>query len=180
MAYARSMATSSAVPVEVYLRTTYHPDMEYLEGQLVERHVGEYLHSRLRSLIIGLLLSRERERRFRVFAEQRAKVSDRPRYRIPDICVKALPHPITPILLKPDLAIEVVSPDDEAAEMLAKIGDYLAAGIPYIWVIDPYQRTLVEADQNGIRQPATPMLSTPLVGEMDFASLFEQLDEPAE
>ena len=116
MAYARTVATSSAVPVEEYLRTTYHPDMEYLEGQLVERHVGEYFHSRLQALIIGLLVSRERECRFRVFGEQRVKVSDRPRYRIPDICVKALPHQITPILLRPDLAIEVVSPDDEAAE----------------------------------------------------------------
>jgi Uma2 family endonuclease len=177
--YALGMATSSAVPVEEYLRTTYHPDMEYLEGQLVERHVGEYFHSWLQSLIIGLLQSRERERR-RVFAEQRVKVSDRPRYRIPDICVKALPHQITPILMRPDLAIEVVSPDDEAAEMLAKIGDYQAAGIPHTWVIDPYKRTLVEADQSGIRQPESLVLSTPLVGEIDFAELFRQLDEPAE
>jgi Uma2 family endonuclease len=145
------MASSSAVPVEEYLRTTYHPDMEYLDGQLVERHVGEYFHSYLQSLIVGVLLSRHREHGFHVFTEQRVKVSDRPRYRIPDICVKALPHQITPILLQPELAIEVVSPDDEAAEMLAKIGDYLAAGIPHIWVIDPYKRTLVEADQSGIR-----------------------------
>jgi Uma2 family endonuclease len=174
------MATSSAVPVEEYLRTTYHPDMEYLEGQLVERHVGEYFHSLLQSLIVGLLLSRRRERRFRVFTEQRVKVSDRPRYRIPDICVKALPHQVTPILERPDLAIEVMSPDDEAPEMLAKIGDYLAAGIPHIWVIDPYKRTLVEADQSGIRQVETQALSTPLVGEIDFAELFRQLDEPAE
>jgi len=180
MPYARRMATSSAVPVEEYLRTTYHPDMEYLEGQLVERHVGEYFHSLLQSLIVGLLLSRRRERRFRVFTEQRVQVSERPRYRIPDICVKALPHQITPILQRPDLAIEVVSPDDQAAEMLAKIGDYLAAGIPHIWVVDPYKRTLVEADQNGIRQPETLVLSTPLVGEVDFAELFQQLDEPAD
>jgi Uma2 family endonuclease len=179
MTYARSMATSSAVPVEEYLRTTYHPDMEYLEGQLVERHVGEYFHSRLQLLIAAALASRERERRFRVFTEQRVQVSDRPRYRIPDICVKALPHQVTPILLKPDLAIEVVSPDDQPAEMLAKIGDYLAAGIPHIWVVDPYQRTLVEADQHGIRQPETQALATPLVGEIDFASLFAQLDEQA-
>jgi Uma2 family endonuclease len=174
------MATSSAVPVEEYLRTTYHPDMEYLEGQLVERHVGEYFHSSLQSLLAATLSLRERGQRFRVFIAQRVKVSDRPRYRIPDICVKALPHQITPILLKPDLAIEIVSPDDEAAEMLAKIGDYLAAGIPHIWVVDPYKRTLVEADQNGIRQPAEQILSTPLVGEIDFASLLAQLDEPAE
>ena len=174
------MATSSAVPVEEYLRTSYDPDMEFVDGQLVERHVGEYFHSRLQSLIVMALGLRERERRFRVFTEQRVQVGDRPRYRIPDICVKALPHQVTPILRQPDLAIEVVSPDDEAAEMLTKIGDYLAAGIPHIWVVDPYKRTLVEADQNGIRRPEQQLLATPLVGEIDFAGLFQQLDEPAE
>src|SRR5947209_1665278 len=112
------MATSTAIPVEEYLRTTYHPDMEYADGQLVERHVGEYFHSRLQFLIALALGARERERRFRVFTEQRVRVSDAPRYRIPDICVKALPHTVTPILAQPDLAIEVVSPDDEVPEML--------------------------------------------------------------
>jgi Uma2 family endonuclease len=174
------MATFSAVPVEEYLRTTYHPDMEYLEGRLVDRNVGEYFHSWLQSLIAAALGSREKAGRFRTFLSLRVKVSHRPRYRIPDICVKALPHQITPILLKPDLAIEIVSPDEEATEMLVKIGDYLAAGIPHIWVIDPYKRTLVEADQSGIRQVETQALSTPLVGEIDFADLFRQLDEPSE
>src|SRR5579864_5508728 len=84
MAYPRSMATSSTVPVEEYLRTSYHPDMEYLDGQLVERHVGEYFHSRLQSLMAMVLGSRERERRFRAFIGQRVQVGNRPRYRIPD------------------------------------------------------------------------------------------------
>jgi hypothetical protein len=39
---------------------------------------------------------------------------------------------------------------------------------------------LVEADQSGIRQVETQALSTPLVGEIDFADLFRQLDEPSE
>jgi hypothetical protein len=47
-------------------------------------------------------------------------------------------------------------------------------------VVDPYKRTLVEADQNGIRRPEQQLLATPLVGEIDFAGLFQQLDEPAE
>jgi len=172
------MATLSTVPVEEYLSTSYEPDREYVDGQLVERHVGEYFHSRLQFLIALVLGSRERERRFRAFTEQRVRVSDEPRYRIPDISVKALPHEITPILSRPDLAIEIVSPDDEVGEMLTKIGDYLAAGIPYIWVVDPYKRTLVEADRSGIRKVTSQKLSTPLVGEIDFATLFEQLDEP--
>jgi len=48
----------TAVPVEEYLRTTYHPDREYVEGQLVERNVGEYFHSLLQSLIGATLISR--------------------------------------------------------------------------------------------------------------------------
>jgi Uma2 family endonuclease len=172
------MARLTAVPVEEYLRA--YPDMEYVGGRLVERHVGEYVHGRLQGLIAGVLVSRERERRYRAFLAVTVRVSDEPRYRIPDICVKALPHEVTPILIRPDLAIEIVSPDDEVPEMLTKIGDYLAAGIPHIWVIDPYKRTLVEADRAGIRRPPTRTLSTPLVGEIDFARLFQQLDQPAE
>jgi Uma2 family endonuclease len=174
------MATLTRVPVEEYLRTNYDPDREYLDGQLVERHVGEYKHSFLQALLAEDLNRRRRQRRFRVFTEQRVRVSDEPRYRIPDVCVKALPHEITPVLVQPDLVIEIVSPDDQPVEMLEKIGDYQAARIPHIWVADPYKRSLIEADPAGIRRPAGLVLATPLVGEIDFASLFAELDEPAE
>ena len=173
------MATQTAVPVDQYLRTTYHPDMEYVGGELWERHVGEYFHSMLQILIGSLLNGRRHERGFRVFSEQRVRVTDEPRYRIPDICVKALPHEVTPILTRPDLVIEILSPDDEAGDTLARIADYCAAGIPYIWLIDPYKRRVMEADQSGIRLQADQVLSTPLVGEVDFAALFRELDEPA-
>ena len=63
--------------------------------------------------------------------------------------------------------------------LVAKIGDYLAAGIPYVWVIDPYKRTVVEATRSGIRKVTSQKLSTPLVGEVDFAELFAQLGAPA-
>ena len=173
------MATLAIVPVEEYLRTTYEPDMEYVSGQLVERHVGEYFHSLLQGLIVSLLNERRRERRFRAFTEQRVQTSDEPRYRVPDVCVKALPHEVTPVLIKPDLVIEIVSPDDTIPEMLIKVGDYLAAGIPHIWVVDPYRRSVVESDREGIRRSTSGVLETDLVGAVDFNALFAQLDEPA-
>ncbi len=174
------MVTSTAVPVEEYLRTTYHPDMEYVEGRLLDRHVGAYFHSLMQASVGAALGGREDQRRFRSFIAVRVRVSDEPRYRIPDICVKALPHEVTPVLVKPDLAIEIVSPDDAVSDMLEKVGDYLAAGIPHIWIVDPYKRTLAEADQAGIRRPATQVLATPLVGEIDFGVLFQRLGKPAE
>jgi Uma2 family endonuclease len=41
----------------------------------------------------------------------------------------------------PDLAVEVLSPDDRSRDILDKIGDYLQAGVPLVWVIDPKRRT---------------------------------------
>jgi Uma2 family endonuclease len=37
----------------------------------------------------------------------------------------------------PDLAVEVLSPDDRASDVLAKVQDFLDAGCARIWVVDP-------------------------------------------
>lgn len=54
--------------------------------------------------------------------------------RIPDL----LPRGFAPFA--PDLAVEVLSPDDRPGEVLAKVGDWLSAGTPLVWVIDPDRR----------------------------------------
>jgi Uma2 family endonuclease len=41
----------------------------------------------------------------------------------------------------PDLAVEVLSPDDRKREVLDKVGEYLEAGVRLVWVIDPGART---------------------------------------
>jgi Uma2 family endonuclease len=40
----------------------------------------------------------------------------------------------------PDLAVEVVSPHDQAYEVDAKVADYLEAGVKLVWVINPDRR----------------------------------------
>ena len=174
------MTTATAVTLEEYLRTCYEPDAEYVAGQLVERNVGEWKHGMLQALITGLFVERGKGH-FRVMTEMRMRVTNEPRYRIPDICVVSIAHPYERFLTKPPhLAIEVVSLDDEPAEMLAKIGEYLAMGIPHIWVADPYKRRVVEADAQGIRESASRIVGTDLVGAVDFNELFAQLDEAAQ
>jgi Uma2 family endonuclease len=42
--------------------------------------------------------------------------------------------------LAPDLIVEVLSPGDRAGEVLAKVGDFLAAGTQLVWVVDPRRR----------------------------------------
>jgi Uma2 family endonuclease len=42
----------------------------------------------------------------------------------------------------PDLAVEVLSPEDRAGEVLAKVQDWLDAGCLAVWVADPRTRTI--------------------------------------
>jgi Uma2 family endonuclease len=39
--------------------------------------------------------------------------------------------------LAPDIVAEVLSPDDTPAEVLAKVADWLGAGMQLVWVVDP-------------------------------------------
>jgi Uma2 family endonuclease len=46
---------------------------------------------------------------------------------------KAIPGP-------PDLAIEVLSPGDTRSLIHARVADYLAAGTPLVWIVDPERK----------------------------------------
>lgn len=50
--------------------------------------------------------------------------------------------------MAPDLVAEIVSPDDRPGEVLAKVGEWLDAGVRLVWVIDPDRRaaTVYQAD----------------------------------
>jgi Uma2 family endonuclease len=41
----------------------------------------------------------------------------------------------------PDLVAEILSPDDRPGEVIAKIGEWLNAGVKLAWVLDPDRRT---------------------------------------
>ena len=42
----------------------------------------------------------------------------------------------------PDLAVEVLSPNDRASEVLTKVSDWLEAGCRIVWVVDPEARSV--------------------------------------
>jgi Uma2 family endonuclease len=93
----------------------------------------------------------------------------------------ALPYRSEPVLTTPPhLVIEILSPDDEVADVLAKVADYLRFGVPHIWIPDPYKRTLQRADREGMHPCPDLVAETELVGRVDFNELFARLDEPTE
>ncbi len=47
-----------------------------------------------------------------------------------------------PCPVPPDLAIEIISPDQTFGEMTAKATDYLAAGVTRVWIVDPRAKSI--------------------------------------
>jgi Uma2 family endonuclease len=52
----------------------------------------------------------------------------------------------------PDLAVEVLAPDETVADYEEKIAEYLSWGVRLIWLIDPNTQTVTVVRANGERQ----------------------------
>ena len=168
------MAAKTLIPVEEYLATTYHPDCDYVDGELVERNVGTFDHSRAQSKLTIHFGGMEKALRILVVTEQRVQVSGT-RYRIPDVCViRDTGKPEQIFRQPPFLCIEILSPDDRASEMQERIDDYLAMGVPFVWVIDPrtrrgwvYTTESGKEAKDGVMRTADPQIEVPLSALFD-------------
>ncbi|MDW8353061.1 MAG: Uma2 family endonuclease [Bryobacterales bacterium] len=158
------------VPVEEYLRTSFEgPDREYVDGVVVERHVGEKSHSRMQRKLVALFAQMEPTARTYCFPEQRLQVAPT-RFRVPDLCVYLEREPEEEIFTTPPfLVVEILSPCDRHSEVMEKISDYLRFGVPWIWVIDPRapRGWIYTADggreaPDGILRTENPTLAAPL------------------
>jgi Uma2 family endonuclease len=139
------------VSVEEYLRTSYSPDCDYVDGVLEKRNLGERDHSWIQAKLIILLMSRFRETGIAAMPEWR--VQTRPsRFRIPDVTV-VRGKPDEKILTKPPLlCIEIPSPDDRLSRVNARIKEYLDFGVPAVWLVDPEEKKVWIYRQTGMEE----------------------------
>jgi Uma2 family endonuclease len=174
------MATASLIPVSEYLRTSYRPDCDYIDGELKERNMGERPHARLQ-LIVGTIFELH-SGPWQVVAmtEQRVQVSST-RYRIPDICVVRVSDPDDAIVVVPPLlCIEIVSSEDRFTRLQERVNDFASMGVQNIWVLDPWERAGYYASPRGFAQPEDGILrieGTPIA--ISLAEVFTQLDRTA-
>ena len=128
------MTVETMISVEEYLNTSYDPDMEYVDGILVERNVGDLLHSLVQSNI-GYH-TRAKYPHVYVLSELRSQTRST-RYRLPDVSV-LLTLPQTKYLIDAAfLAVEILSESDTMTSMIEKLEEYSQKGVPNIWLIDP-------------------------------------------
>ncbi len=145
------MATQIKVPIEQYLITSYQPDREFLDGELVQRSVGGYPHSRIQgrlALAFGRLGGKTP---LHVCPELRVQVAEN-RYRVIDLAVYAGEEPAGRFpAAAPLIAIEILSPTDPEADTLKKLDEYAAWGVPHVWLIDPDSKRLFVYEQSALK-----------------------------
>ena len=169
------MATSTRLSLSQYLKTSYHPDREYIDGELLERNVGKWEHARLQALLTSWFHSQEKDWSVKVATEQRVQVSPT-RIRIPDIMLVARgPQPEVTVA-PPVLVVEILSPDDTYTETQSRSADYLRMGVLCVWIIDPTSRTGRQCI--GDAWTAADTLAVPPTNiRVNLAELFASLDE---
>ena len=130
------MSAGTAISVEEYLRTSFQDgDREYVDGQILDRNMGEVDHSDVQTGVLFYL--RTHYPQFWTGVAIRVQV-ETTRVRVPDVCLVIDPKPERGILTSPPfLVVEVLSPDDRADDMEEKITDYLEFGVKYVWVVNP-------------------------------------------
>jgi Uma2 family endonuclease len=167
------------VSAEEYLSTVYEPECEYVDGELIERNVGDFEHSALLGILIGILLGQRRDASVHISPTLSVQVAAR-RFRVPDITVTTSKGKGRILREPPFLCIEVLSPVDRASRLLVKINDYFSFGVQYVWVIDPQGKTAWSYTSEGKRESATVLTTDSPRLALDIAEIFAVLEEDLE
>lgn len=123
------------VSMRDYLSHTPDPDCEYVDGHLLERSVGEIGHGDAQGRTYAFVLFNAKG--FWAGVEIRVQVSSN-RFRIPDVVILRGGRPEGRIITEaPEVAVEVLSPEDRSSDVQDKIDEYLRFGVQAVWLIDP-------------------------------------------
>lgn len=172
------MATTHLIPVSEYLNTAYRPDMDYVEGELEGRNLGELDHSDLQYFFANFFNSRSSEWSLKAKTELRVQVRAE-RFRVPDLCILSATAPREQIVRTPPvLCIEILSPADTVQRMRERVRDFLDMGVREVWLVDPASRTVllcVGSTMTEQKEGALTLEGTPI--SIPIVEIFRILDE---
>ena len=163
--------------VREYLRTSWSPDREYVDGRIEERNLGEKEHSILQRFFTVLFAIHRSDWSVEVFPELRTQTQMR-RFRVPDVLVMRSGEKFERYVTNPPLiAIEILSPEDSLRAMQEKAAEYRSFGIENIWIIDPEPRIAYRYVDNAlqeVKEAGLVVAGTPI--RVVLSEMFAELD----
>ena len=161
--------------VEEYLRTSYKPNCEYVDGVLVPKALATWKHGSLQFRIAELIKAAFPH--FEAIPELTVRIGPS-EYLVPDLVVQRRdqrqdPYPVSPV----HLCIEILSPEDRLAAVFAKCETYHTWGTAHAWVIDPVTRRAWQYAKGTVPQEIGPAgdLSAGEI-RLSTADIFSALD----
>lgn len=161
------MSVKQKVTAEDLWEMPEKPGVQYelVQGELVELPGAGALHGLIVELVLRLIGAHARERDLGpVFGDNVGYIIIRnpDTIRIPDVSFvswervpeEGVPEGYWPFA--PDLAVEVVSPNDRADDIHDKVREYLAAGTRAVWVMWPKRRSVTAYSPNGVARELGP------------------------
>ena len=173
------LPVSPLVPVEEYLNSVYRPDLEYVDGVLLERGMPTIAHSVLQRILILYFAASEEALRFIALPEVRTQIIERARYRIPDVMLCPRPLPRGRVVnTVPWTILEILSPDDKMHELIQRFLDYKNLGVRHLVLLDPETFVAYRFEDGSLLQTEFTSLDLP-TGSVPFdtAAIFRQLTE---
>ena len=169
--------TPALLPIDVYLRTSYHPDVDFIDGEIEERNSGEFEHARLQTLLGSFFVTHEKLWGIQAIVEQRIRVSPT-RVRICDLTLLHAGAPRERVTETPPLlCVEILSPEDRLSRAQLVLADYLLMGVPNLWLIDPIRRSAHTFDRDGLHHADPTRLTIPNTPiTLDLTEPFAALD----
>jgi Uma2 family endonuclease len=166
------------ISIEQYLQTSYSPDVDYVDGEIEERNLGEYDHGKIQGLIFHLFTQNEDVWGVDPVVEQRIMIGSS-RVRICDVAVLRADAPHEHVTTKPPLiCIEVMSPEDRISRAKVVLADYFTLGVENIWLIDPIRRVAYTFGASGLQLADTANLRVAGTAiHLDLTESFAKLDK---
>ena len=171
------MSAAVSVPfvsIEEYLHTVYEPDVDYVDGVLEDRNVGEFDHSMVQRAILIALIAFEDEASAIAIQETRTQ-TQATRFRVPDICMVRTEDAEQIFRRPPLLCVEVLSPEDRLPRMRTKCQDYLNMGVPAVWIFDPQNELAYEMKNDfwrEVREGVLRLSTSPV--QLDIQKIFAE------
>lgn len=165
-----SNPVQTAIHIDDFLHAYAEAPFEFINGERIPLVPGVASHITTIRAIMRLLDTYVREHALgQVFSEAPFVLVDKPDWlkgsRVPDVMFYAKERFETytretpdwkakPFVLVPDIAIEVVSPNDTYSHVQGKARLYLEDGVQLVWIVDPQQETV------SIHRQGTSMVET--------------------
>lgn len=171
----------SSISLDEYLRTSYQPDVDYVDGELRERKLGTPEYARVRNAIAAWFWHRRIRWGLHPVTEQRIQVSPT-RIRICDVAVLHCHSPREGFLQTgPLVCINLLSSEESVDAQKQILAEFRDMGSRNVWLVDPHRQTaytfdaegLHEADASHVEAPGTPI-------HLDLREACAAISPPAE